>query len=454
MTFSLRRIIAGIGANVFNRLSLTIVQLALVPVLSVHWGLPVYGAWLLLATIPTFLGMSDLGFATAAGTRMTMLSARGERGEAQIVFQSAWAMILATTAIAAAVALAAIWLIPGSIFPTAGGFSAEDARATLEILVIYGILALVGNIIPNGFRAAEQYHWGATLATLAIIFENGAVIVAVFLGAEPLGAAMALLAARVAGIFLQYEVFRRRVDWLHFGLKHASAREVRNLLGPAMALISLPLGQAALLQGVSLALGAAAGPAAVPALNATRTLSRVGILAGQMFSHAISPELSAVAGRRDESGRAILLAANMLAALLIAVPFAIVLIIFGQDIVRLWSRGIIIPPLSLMAGIALSVVLGGLWNPLATMAVALNRLRVVSLEILAVSALTLIPAYLLSLQFGASGAALATALADGGILALFIWRFREIFGPPSLIRDAVPVILKQLRSILSGKGRV
>lgn len=444
MTFSLRRIIAGIGANVFNRLSLTIVQLALVPVLSVHWGLPVYGAWLLLATIPTFLGMSDLGFASAAGTRMTMLSARGERAEAQIVFQSAWAMILAATAIAAVLAIAIIFSVPGNLFPVAEGFSAADARATLAVLAIYGILALVGNIIPSGFRAAEQYHWAATLLTIAYIVENVAVIAAVLSGAGPFAAAIVLLAARMAGIFLQYEVFRRRVDWLHFGLKHASAREVRKLLGPAMALMSLPLGQAALLQGVSLALGAAAGPAAVPALNATRTLSRVGILAAQMFSHAISPELSAVAGRRDENGRAMLLAANMLAALLIAVPFAVVLILLGQDIVRLWSGGIIVPPPALVAAIALSVVLGGLWNPLATMAVALNRLRVVSLGMLVVSGLALVPTYVLSLQFGASGAALATALADGGILALFLWRFREIFGPPSLIRDAILELKKRI----------
>jgi hypothetical protein len=58
----------------------------LVPVLASRWGLELYGQWLLLATLPQFLSMSDLGFATAAGTRMTMAVARGDRDEALRLF--------------------------------------------------------------------------------------------------------------------------------------------------------------------------------------------------------------------------------------------------------------------------------------------------------------------------------------------------------------------------------
>lgn len=84
-SLNFRRLSLGVLANAYDKLVIAGIQLLLVPVLALHWGIEIYGTWVLLSTIPSFLSASDLGFATAAGTRMTMLASRGENEE---VFRS------------------------------------------------------------------------------------------------------------------------------------------------------------------------------------------------------------------------------------------------------------------------------------------------------------------------------------------------------------------------------
>ena len=63
-----RRLRNGFGANAYGQLVVIIIQLAGVPILLHAWGTQLYGEWLILAAIPTYLSMTDLGFSQSAGT--------------------------------------------------------------------------------------------------------------------------------------------------------------------------------------------------------------------------------------------------------------------------------------------------------------------------------------------------------------------------------------------------
>ena len=64
-----RRLIAGFGASTFSRLSTTLTQIFSVPVFLSHWGVHLYGEWILLNTIPSYLGLSDVAFGSRGGQR-------------------------------------------------------------------------------------------------------------------------------------------------------------------------------------------------------------------------------------------------------------------------------------------------------------------------------------------------------------------------------------------------
>jgi len=95
----LSRLIKGVAANGFA-LAVTFLSIVTIPFFWHYWGQELYGEWIIVSAIPTYLTMSDLSFGTTAGSQMTILAAQGKRLEALRVLQSAWILVtLASIAI-------------------------------------------------------------------------------------------------------------------------------------------------------------------------------------------------------------------------------------------------------------------------------------------------------------------------------------------------------------------
>jgi len=406
----IRRVAAGIGMTTFDKLVIAGTQLTLVPVLASRWGLDLYGQWLLLATLPQFLSMSDFGFATAAGTRMTMAAARGDRAEALRLFQSAWRAILASSAAILTVLLALAWLLPASAL--------GELRTTFAVLAVYGVLAVQGGIVSAGLRAAGLFPIAAFWNAMVLLIENGALVATVLLGGGPLAAACAWLLGRMLGLAGQAILLRCRVPWLHLGLAQGNWREARALAAPAGAVMLLPAAQALVLQGTALMVGAAAGQAAVPAFAAVRTLSRVGMQMCWIVSTPLMPELSAVFARGERRRVAQIVAATLLFSGLLVVPFGLGFIIAGRWAVALWTDGAIVPAPGLVAAMGLTVVLGGVWYPLSNLILACGRQARYTVWYLGLALVGVPLAYGLATRWGATGSAVAMVAVDAAMLVV------------------------------------
>ncbi|MDI4238203.1 hypothetical protein OZ411_35925 [Bradyrhizobium sp. Arg237L] len=366
----------------------------------------------MLSTIPSFLSASDLGFATAAGTRMTMLASRGETEEVVRVFQSAWVVVLVSSATVAVVALTVVWLVPAKLYPASHGFSADGARWTLFLLVIYGILCLQGSIFLAGFRCAGLFALGVFWLTNTVLLENAIIVVLVMWGYGPVHAAGALLVCRLCALVIQNFLLRAKVPWLRIGFSKAHRSEVRQLWAPAVALLAFPIGQACYLQGTALALGAATSNAVVPLFSATRTLSRVGLQLTQLLTHAMMPEFSAAVARKDDKARIAMVGTILITAFAIVVPFSVILAWLGPDIVAMWTHGVIRPAHSLTLVMAATVLLGGFWNPLASLTIATNRHASFAYPFLILALGTIPLSYFASLWLGETGAGVSILVLD------------------------------------------
>lgn len=446
------RILRGIGANAYDKGVIAVSQLVLVSLLAQRWGLELYGAWVLLATVPTFFGISDLGLATAAGTEMTILVSRGERERAVRTFQSAWLMTILSSGAMIALALAGTWLAPDALFPHAPGLAAPQARLALSLLLVYGIVALQGSILNAGFRCSGLFASGALWAANIVLLETAGVVAVVLLGGSPVAAAATLLGCRSAGLTVQALSLGRRVPWLALGLGSATLAEARRLIGPGLSIVALTLGQAAVLHGTVLALGAAAGAATVPVFTAVRTLTRIGLQATQLAVHAIMPEFSVAVARGDRRGQALMLAATLACAGVLLVPFALVLTVAGPAIVRLWTGGVIHPPAALMSVMAATVILGGVWNVVSNLILAMNEHARFTYPFLLLAAVTVPLSYALSLALGPTGAGVALLLMDATMTIVIARLSQRLLVAPAELAAAVPDLVGRGRALL-GRAR-
>ena len=88
-----RRLFLGFLSNLISKFAASIIQLVQVPVFLHFWSVPLYGEWMIVTAIPTYLSLSNMGFGNVAGNEMTMMTARGDRKSALGVFQSCWWLI-------------------------------------------------------------------------------------------------------------------------------------------------------------------------------------------------------------------------------------------------------------------------------------------------------------------------------------------------------------------------
>jgi len=89
-----RRLLWSFLSSWVARLSSTIMQLVGVPVFLHFWSVPLYGNWIVLSAIPSYLSFSSVGFGSVAGNEMTMRVARADQTGALRVFQSCWWLIV------------------------------------------------------------------------------------------------------------------------------------------------------------------------------------------------------------------------------------------------------------------------------------------------------------------------------------------------------------------------
>jgi O-antigen/teichoic acid export membrane protein len=449
-----RRIALGIGANVIDQGAIVVIQLLTVALLVRFWGAERFGLWAMLTAIPAMLSLGDLGFGAAAGVRMTMELARDEPNEAAKTLRGAIRVIgWAALVIVLLVALA-IWLgqdLLAQWVPELG----DGERLLLTVaLAVYAIAVLFAGLSQALLRSSGRFAQGMVLSTLTNVLESGFLFAAAGAGLGLAWAAAAWAGGRLAGVCLQWLVAARALPELTQCWWHSAPGRVRELVKPSLAAMSLPLARTALLQGTVVALGAAAGAALVPAFVAARTLSRIGLQGAQLLTTALMPEFGGAAaqGSIRSVQRMVVLVTGV--SLAIAVPFAASLAIAGPWFIKVWSGGQITAPAGLMAIMALSALLGGLWSPLSNLLLAVNRQAEFAAVFVALAAGGVLLTWLTAASLGSAAPALALVLTDLamlGVVGRLVWQSWAMQG--EIARTAREVLTEGWREACRILGR-
>jgi O-antigen/teichoic acid export membrane protein len=405
------RVARGLAANVVGNALTVVIQIVSVPVLLGSWGVGRYGEWLILSAIPLYVALSDLSFSTVAGNSMTMLAGAGKRDEAAALGREVWSLVTLMTG-ATVLGAIAIAIVFGGAFGAGAAIPASEARVVLVALFAQVAVGNQFTMLDAGYRAGGRYPLGVALRQLSRFLEFAALVAAVLLGGGPGAAATAFLGASTFGFAVSWFVLRRVVPWLSFRPSRPRPQTLRSMLAPGLAFLAFPLGNALSVQGLTIVVGSVLGAGAVVLFSTTRTLTRVVTQILSSINLSIWPELSrAIGSGHLEEARTIQRHAVQL-SLVVSVPVAVTLLVVGPAIIRAWTRGLVDPPIALLAVLLLVVVANSFWFTLTTSLVATNshgRMAVVYLTSSTVAVLLAIP---FSSTFGLMGAAVALLAID------------------------------------------
>lgn len=416
------RILKSLGANAYGQIIAVGIQIISIPLFLHFWGVAKYGEWLILSAIPAYLSMSDIGFASVAGNRMTMLNAENKREEVVRVYQSGWKLISSISLVSTVVIVFVVFLVNPSELLKIKKISDSDVQIVLLLLAMQVIIILQGGLLSAGFRAIGKNALGIMFSNTIRLMEWMSAAIVMGLQYGPVAVAMTFLICRIIGTAITWLVLDKLASWLKVGFSHSNKGIIRELLKPAIAFMAFPLGLALSLQGALLVIGALLGPVSVVIFSTYRTLSRLLIQAITIVNQATWPEISAAYGTKNYSLARRLHRKGFSLAFWLGLIGVFVVGLLGEWFVGIWTQNKL-PSQPVLLWILLVVsYINILWQSSWVLLMATNKHVQTAKIFLVTNVFSLVFIAVIASEFGIEWAAASLIFAE---LPMLIWAIKS-----------------------------
>jgi O-antigen/teichoic acid export membrane protein len=410
-----RRLFFSFISSWVSRLSNTIIQLIQVPVFLHFWNPALYGEWIIINSLPTWLNFSNTGFGTVAGNEMTMLVSGGDRASALRVFQSCWWLIVLICSVIIFALSGALYYLPAAHLLRLNNISETDTKWIIFYLGVAVLLGQLEQLLQSAYKSIGRYPFGSMLKSSFVLIAFGLTLVPVVMGGGPRIAALVYAVANIIGTIVLCFLVKRDIPWIEFGWKHASIAEIRKLAPGAIAYMGFPIGNALNLSGTVLAVGYALGPIDVVIFSTARTVSRVALQMVQMVNSTFEPEMTIAYGARNiDLTRALHRRAVQL-ALIVAVLIVASMMLFGPWFLTHWTGGHVPPSRGLLRILLLVVIFYALWSTSSTLMTSTNQHKRLAAYYLVATAVTCVICYFFARWYGLMGAAASLLISEAAM---------------------------------------
>jgi O-antigen/teichoic acid export membrane protein len=407
-----RRLVWSFLSSTVARLSQTAIQFVQVPVFLHFWSVSLYGEWLILNSIPTYLWFSNAGFGTVAGNDMTMLVAGGDRDSALRVFQSCWWLIVFVCAAFTAALSGVLYFLPVAHLLRISSISEHDTKWIIFYLAVSVLLAALEQLLQSAYRSIGRYPFGTFVKSMMAVAAFACTIIPVVLGKGPLATAKVYAAASIGGTIFLSLLVKHDIPWIEFGWRHARFAEIRRLFRPAVAYMAFPVGQSLNMSGPQFALQYALGPYAVVVFTTARQVSRGALQMVQMVNSTFEPEMTLAYGAKNiDLTRSLHRRACQLALIMAIVIVAGVMAV-GPYFLHAWTGGHVPPSRGLLTILLVGVIIYSLWSTSSTLMTATNQHQRLAVIYLIATAVTCGACFVAAWVAGLYGAAAALLLAE------------------------------------------
>jgi len=417
------RLFKNSAAIFSSQIILTLGNLLLVPLFLKYWPVGLYGEWLALFSLVSYLTTLNLGMEMAVGNRLIQHYAQGNLEEYRRCQHSAVAYYL-VIALSASVLLALIsWNLPVASWL---GMRETPAPVACWVMFLLGLQILWNmplNLVVGVYRSMgnlSRSQWMSNIRELLGILFIAAVLM--LGGGMTQVSLIRLTPAIIIVLYVLWDI-NRRYAVLTPGLSRASLMTVKELIRPGLLFVLFTFGTAISFQGPVIIISTVMGGAAVALFVTSRTLAN---LVHQMRATALValwPEMTRIEalGKSDELRRLYRFLLALTAGLSIA--FAGFLWHEGGEIISIWTGGKLKADVVLLKLLLIGIIIESPCHASGTLMAATNRHKNVAWLALSSSAVGLGIMALLITDMGTWSAPIG--LMSGVVLFLTHFVVRE-----------------------------
>ncbi|MFC3200246.1 lipopolysaccharide biosynthesis protein [Alteromonas oceani] len=448
------RIIKSSSANVLGIVARIGNQLLIVPILLAYWSPELFGEWLMITAIPTFLALTDFGFIDAGSNELAKRSSESSPKEVQDFFNRYSVCFQRWSLFIALIICIAAFLLPLDKMMGLKLISSTDASYIIIFLSLSVVVSQNNLSLLAGLRVQGKFHIGLLVRTglsISQIFVTWCLVS--LLKCSPIEVALSYFVLTILAYVLQWTVLR------HSGLQQTinpfltlpAGESMKPYFLIGLEMMLMPLAQALTLQGSVILVGKTLGPVIAAMYVTHRTLSRTSSSLLQVFAIPLRAEAGLLQKKADSE----LLTAttNLLSSVTfwLSLLLSMVLMLIGGWIFEIWTHGEIVFYKELLIFLLLAVIAESLWRIPTSIRLGSNRHRPVAWGYLLFSILGLLLSYLLAPYYGLIGVVTGLVFIDVMMVVLAILTLRGIINIPigKFLLNVVKPPIKEIKVLIN-----
>jgi O-antigen/teichoic acid export membrane protein len=333
------RVATGTLANVLGQVLNIGGQLALVPIFLYYWGNEIYGEWLALSAMVTYLSTLDLGMQTYVVNRLNQCYSVNDMDEYTRVLHTGLLVNLLIPAIGFAVTLPLLLTAPLTKWLQLRETDPSTAAWVAVLLSIQVVYSIGYGVVVGVYRTINEYARGQMIMNARFLFNVLVTVMIVLYGGQMRGVAMAQLALlAITSVLVYIDLVRRRPE-IRIGFSRADWRLGLRFIGPSSMFLGIQLSGAVAIQGSTVLVSSMFGAATLVVFVSLRTLSNMIKQATATVQLALWPEFTALDAQSQQKSLRMLHLLGAKVAMAIAVCSTVFLMTVGERLVAFWTRG-------------------------------------------------------------------------------------------------------------------
>ncbi|PMO59269.1 hypothetical protein BCT07_09670 [Vibrio breoganii] len=400
MNLKRKRLSANFAANIYSQLVNMAYLLLTVPLFLTFWSIDLYGEWLVLSALPSYIALSNMGLMNVAQNNMTMAMGAGDTKSARESLHTVWGAQLAINLLVALFLWGVLSFINLADLFNLTEVSSSDARWVVLILSAFAMLNLQAGIFGGIYRAIGQNARGVVAANTIRLLSVGAIAFGLIAGIKSVVSIAGLMggAYLLGSLFLFWDTAKRAPE-LRPGLRYFNLKNLKNIVQPGLAFMAYPLGRAVTNQGMLLFVNAFVGSSAVVVLSTLRTVVNTAFQMSNLINMSTWPEFSRMYGAGDQVGVKRLFHFTTALGIWSGMACAIGLWFMGPSLLAWWTRGEVLVDRGLLSVFIIAIIFNATWYTAMTIFNATNRHQKIALIFLASSFLVPIISWILFVIF-------------------------------------------------------
>ncbi|MDW1821130.1 hypothetical protein R7Z10_12120 [Vibrio sp. Vb1018] len=374
MTKLKARLTVNFLANIYAQVVSLIYLVLTVPLYLSFWHIELYGEWLVLSALPSYIALSNMGLMNVAQNKMTIAMSKGDLACAKTSLHTVWTAQLGISIIVGSLILLLVNVLDLASILKLKYISEDDARFVFCELAVFALLNLQVGIFGGIYRAVGKNSRGVVIINTIRLFSIVSVACLLILGIKNVTniSAVMVLSYIVGILFISYDSAKIAPN-LRPGFKAFDISSLKESINLGLAFMAYPLGRAITNQGMLLFTNAYVGSASVVILTSLRSLVNMAFQISNLIHLSTWPEYSRLHGEKNLDGLRKLFKFSTSIGILFGVSTATFLLMFGPNLIELWTRGEVLVERDLLLLFIISIVFNSIWYTSSTIFNATNN---------------------------------------------------------------------------------